>query len=873
MQPHPYTPRRTMNPLRKSGVLRGAACCMLGLGLLVLVPPVLAEQTKKPTPEPKLTIVTASAHCDWTWAHSRQWHEDRYAQIIHDVLLLMRKYPRYVWQLENENEELSAFLKKAKVQWPEMIDEFWNRVREGRIEVIVAISDPRLNEVYPETTVRNLVLGKQYFRRHAPGIKQPAYHAVDLMVGHSQMPQILAKAEYKYFMFSRPAAKKAVFWRTGLDGTRILCALQHYSLEGAVAGGVCLQSNSNDDILPSEGLAKAAETWDPAKRIMATSARYFEEVEKAGDQVPELHGVLDSLESFCCGTGLLGNRNLYTLNNQHEDLLLNVEKARAMAAMAGTMCAKPATDALWHDLLSCVGHAILWSWKPDYEERFQKVQQTRAAGQKALDEALAAVARGIQFRQEAGSPLVVFNFQAWPVSGPVEFAFEGDPNGLELRDSSGRPIQSQWIEDGPAGTCRLAFVAEEVPACGYRTYYLAQADRGGPARPAVQQGLGPVDNGLCRLEMDAQGRIRAGDVKRGATMGAPDAGSLGDVVFYDTPRPADWMMNGPLGRRHDWLAQPEAFRSVQGSVFASLRATGTIGPHVIRREVRLWAKSPRIEYSIEIDAKDGCGIFFVRCSLPVAGRVYAGIPFGAEPRENLAQEPFRGEMFALGYPEAYCATRWTDVSSDRSGYTFIAPHGMHNGYQYRAKERALEFALLRVRPMPQGVWAQVHPWLQGTGTHRWRCALVPHQRTWREAATYRDALECHVPLLAYSPAVGVGRASLARAPVVASAAGKDVASFAHVSPADVVLSSLRCVGPVQERGSPVLEIRLYETLGQKTDAVIRLAAPVQSVQETNFLGEPTSELGKVEAAGREIRLEVPPWKIATLRVTLGRMAD
>lgn len=855
-------------------MLRRTMCCMLVVGLLACVSRVLAQQAKRPTPEPKLTIVTASAHCDWTWGHSRAWHEERYAQIIHNVLLLMRKYPRYVWQLENENEELSAFLKKAKTEWPEMIDEFWKRVREGRIEVIVAISDPRLNEVYPETTVRNLVLGKQYFRQHAPGIKQPVYNAVDLMVGHSQMPQILAKAEYKYFMFSRPAAKKAVFWRTGLDGTRILCALQHYSFESATVGGICLQSNSGDDTLPAESLALAAETWDPAKKVMGTNARYFEEVEKAGAQIPELHGSLDSLESLTCGTGLLGNRNLYTWNNQNEDLLLGIEKARVMAAVAGTDCAKPAMDALWHDLLSCVGHAILWSWKPDYEERFQKVQQVRADGRKALDETLSAVARGIRFRQEAGSPLMVFNFQAWPACGPVEFVLEGDPTGLVLRDSSGRPVATQWVEGGPAGSCRIAFVAEQVPACGYRTFFLTRADRGGPARPTVRKGLGPIDNGLYRLEMDAQGRIRASDTKRGAALGAPDTGGLGDVVLYDAPRPTDWRMNGPLSQRHGWLAQPEEFRFTQGPVFASLRATGVIGPHVIRRDVRLWAKSRRIEYLIEIDAKEGCGIFFMRYPLEIAGRVYAGIPFGAEPRENFDREPFRGESFAQGYPEAYYATRWTDISNGQFGYTFVAPHGMHNGYQYKAQERALEFALLRVRPMPQGAWGhQVHPWIQGTGTHRWGCALVPHERSWREAATYRDVLECHVPLLAYSPAAGAGRASLAPAQVAASAAGKDAASFAEVSPAGVVLSALRCVEPTQEGRESVWEIRLYETLGEKADAVIRLAVPVQAVQETNVLGEPTAELGKIEASGQEIRLRIPPWKIVTLRVTPGKMSQ
>ena len=176
------------------------------------------EQSPRPAPEPRLTVVTTSAHCDWTWGHSRAWHAERYAEIIRNVLLLMRQYPHYVWQLETENEELAPFLEQAGRKWPELIDEFWQRMREGRIEVIGAISAPRLCEVYPETMARNLVLGKQYFRRHAPGIEQPVFHAVDVMVGHSQMPQLLAQAEYRYFVFSRPSQQKLVFWRTGLDG-------------------------------------------------------------------------------------------------------------------------------------------------------------------------------------------------------------------------------------------------------------------------------------------------------------------------------------------------------------------------------------------------------------------------------------------------------------------------------------------------------------------------------------------------------------------------------------------------------------------------------------------------------------------------------
>ena len=103
--------------------------------LLLSAGPCLAAAQGPPgAAEPRLTVVTTSAHCDWTWGHSRAWHADRYAEIIRNVLLLMRQYPHYVWQLETENEELAPFLERAAQKWPELVDEFWQRVREGVYE-------------------------------------------------------------------------------------------------------------------------------------------------------------------------------------------------------------------------------------------------------------------------------------------------------------------------------------------------------------------------------------------------------------------------------------------------------------------------------------------------------------------------------------------------------------------------------------------------------------------------------------------------------------------------------------------------------------------------------------------------------------------
>lgn len=142
----------------------------------------------------------------------------------------------------------------------------------------------------------------------------------------------------------------------------------------------------------------------------------------------------------------------------------------------------------------------------------------------------------------------------------------------------------------------------------------------------------------------------------------------------------------------------------------------------------------------------------------VTGNATAGIPFGVESRDNLKNELFRADLDVWaggGFPEGYDATRWTDVSDSEFGYTFICPPGMHTGYEFKKNDKSLEFILLRTRSMPDDEFRQCPLSLQGVGRHTWRCALVPHESTWREALSYRQALEQHNPLLAHSPLFGL----------------------------------------------------------------------------------------------------------------------
>jgi alpha-mannosidase len=848
--------------------------------------------------EPRLTIVNIASHCDWSWVHTRAWHEDRYADMIHDYLILMRTNPKLVWQLETVNEQLQPFLDKAEREWPGLTDEFWQRIKEGRIEVVSGYSNPRLSEVYPELFVRSLVLGKEYFRRHVPDIHQPIFEAPDLMVGASQVPQILAQAGYRYFMFTRPVSQQAVFWRKGLDGTRILSCKDVYGypeLQGKPGGAfpgikalpIWRYAIGCDDMSPTQAIIDQTTSGDPKKRVLSTMLRFFQECEKYSDQLTELAGPLDSC-NYYTSAGLHGNANIYTLNNRNEDLLLSLEKAQAMAAMLDRSSTRVPVDALWQDVLSCCGHAIEWSWKEDYAERMAQGRHTREKARRFLEEALSAIASAVPISPQRGSPLVVFNFHEWPVSGPVEFAVDNGTEGLTLTDAEGGSVPLQFVAEDAENGPRVAFNATSVPACGLKTYFIRRVPDGGLAASNSQNagkqsdGKSPtIENDFYRITVRPSGQLEVFDKTRNQILGSPPTGGLGDLAIYDMPPSGDtWLHVGPPGKRRDWQPAVDRCQTAQGPVFASLTIPGAIGSHAITREVRLWRNSPRIEFGVTLDtAQRDNGVFCIRFPLGISGKVVAGIPFGVESRDHLGQEPFRGETFCTGFPEGYDATRWTDVSSSDFGYTFICPPGMHTGYAFKKSDQTIEFILNRFQPMPKDNFSRAARSLDGRGQHHWWCALVPHAGTWAEAKSYRQALEQHVPLLAWSPVGGLERGSASPVPELnkperprqdaalpADLRPQPAASLVEVSPANVVLSTMRLARPAKPGDRPPLELRLYESAGKPADVVIRFHRPPVSAAETNLLGEAILNAGKIEVSGHEVHFRIEPWKIVTLRI-------
>ncbi len=114
-----------------------------------------------------------------------------------------------------------------------------------------------------------------------------------------------------------------------------------------------------------------------------------------------------------------------------------------------------------------------------------KYEFSKAEASRIIVENLAQLATKVITHTEKGRPLVVFNSMNAqrndPVSVEVNFSFN-EAFGVELSNTAGKRIDAQLSQtenyaNGSIKRAFLCFIAEQVPAIGYTTYYLKASDK------------------------------------------------------------------------------------------------------------------------------------------------------------------------------------------------------------------------------------------------------------------------------------------------------------------------------------------------------------------------------------------------------------
>ena len=797
-------------------------------------------------PRDLTALLIGHAHIDlnWLWRWEETVHDVAF-QTFSGTLAQMAKKPGLTFA-----QSQAAVYEAIEKNYPELFRSIRDKIREGTwIPVGGMWVEPDLNMPDGEALARQLLYGKRYFLDK---------FGVDVQVGwnpdsfghNAQLPQILARAGIKYYVFGRCAPDKTVaFTWQGKDGSRQLAYVPQGWYNVSLRNGVkevvvdaAKMSPLRDImILYGEGdhgggprdadllaIDKYGKDRSHPKLKFTTPRDFFKGLEKLADKLPVVDKELNFTFPGCYTTQVETKAN----NRKGEGLLVTAEKFSALATALGYRDYYPERDLdeAWKIVLRNQFHDILdgSSIGPVYDEVRGFYEEAFARGRRALDFSLEAITNAIDTRGP-GVPLVVYNGLAWPVSGPVvcDVPRRGLEGSFQVFDVGGADVAFQIVPPpaGSAGaTVRLVFVANEVPSLGYALFRVVPAEKAPEFGAGLTAGPDFLENEFLRISLDPKtgwitslkDKARGREVVRGpanvlqAIADEPESMSAWEIGLKGAPE------NIGAGG-----AKVEVLES--GPVRAVVRVTSLFRRSSFTQDIVLYRSLPRIDFRVAADWQERN--VMIKAAFPLDlrnGRAEFEIPFGSVTRPTDGVE--------------VPALRYVDLNEDPGGSGAAL---LNDGrYGYDVKDNVVRISVIRgaTNPDPEA----------DRGRHAFGYALFPHAADGKPGEVTRRGYEFNTPLLVRTAMAHPGPLPAAR-------------GFVHVGPDNVVLSALKMETGYNNRN---MIVRLYETQCRKTEASIEWPWPVQAV-ETDLIERP---LKRIESEGAILRLTLAPYEIKTVRI-------
>jgi len=733
----------------------------------------------------------------------------------------------------------------------------------------------------------------------------------------AQLPQIFNKCGIKYFTFWRgcpvqgfPEEPPSEFLWEGIDGTQILT---HWMPLGYGAGLIPYgerryvyfipitekniaikflenlvdmlksKASTNNLFIPNGGdftppqrfVPELVREWrkqrDDLEIHIATPNQFFKVVEASSvENLPIIKGEFNPIFRGTYSTRI----KIKQANRRIENLYLTAEKFTAIASLLGfSYPEKELEKALKLILLNQFHDAINGEVIDEvYEKMMEDYKRVEDICNDILEDALRSIVERIDTKGE-GIPIVVFNQLSWRRTDVVEvkLAFgEAGIRGISLRDLHGRDVPFQLARasknpDGTLNSVNLVFIAEGVPALGYKTYFAIPTNQPNiqgfetgirtsaeNRSPYAQKGLYRIENQYYSITIDPVSKMVTSVYDKEADREALKTEKyLGNVLFNEPDYGSVCHVNGNIDAHNKSIpikdlpdpevaentirCVPSGIISEGGPVRATISVHGRLSGAEFRQHITLYDKIRRIDFKTEIKFEGEHQR--IRVAFPVnvdGGEIWHEIPYGAVSRGE-------GE---------YPAINWMDLSNQDYGVTLINQGLPGNSIvknvmlitllrsidaMYLGSPFGNDSRLERVGKMYLEKAGQVYNYCPmgrkalEKGAHTFKYALYPHKDTWREAKSYKTALEFNNPLIPIKAEKHEGLLPKEQ-------------SFLSVQPDSLIVTAVK-------KSDENILIRLYEAEGKEVEGKSRFFKPIKSAWETNCIED------------KQIRIEVEENKV------------
>jgi len=761
--------------------------------------------------------VIPQAHIDLAW----KWpYEPDTIGFIHDTYeghaSLLEADPAYTYC----QSQIVTF-EEVRVRWPELFFRIKALVDEGRWEMVGGEwVEADHNLPCGESLVRQHLYGQRYLRKHF-GVESSVGWSPDSFGHCGNYPQILREAGLSSFIFKRPHTDEKLvlptvpFYWTGIDGTRVLSFRTHNKGRGRVTemdegervalGLMDLWSRLGcGDRGGVNNFDDLPDLIAGAEWTFSTPSRYVEALTSEYRAFPTHTGDLNYTFEGCYTT----QAHVKAGNRRCENLLLSAEALSSMAWLEGADYPQAALRDAWLLVLLHQFHDDLpgSGIAEIYEDTLADYAVVEETAREATGAACAYLAGRIDTTGD-GLPVVVWNTCSWPRTGCVEVKSPGiSAEGLVAVGPTGLAEPVQATEGG------VMFVARRVPALGWAVWHLREG-----ASVATE-------GGGVTAELDDRGRLASVRARGSELLSAPVSYVLCDEGDYPKGPGAAWDL-GLTGAQAELTPLGPPVVEESGPVRWTVVSRFGLGDCVLEQRVRLLRHCRHVELDLSIDWHEVDKL--LRLHVPV--RAGTGVSCRRETPYGVESAPTTGREFP--------AQSWVDVSGPNTGLALVND----SRYGHSVDGSVLRLSLLRCTTFPDE--------RSDEGEFAVSLQLHPHVGARSEAELARAGRGMNAPLLAQTTDAHGGDLPPAH-------------SFISVDSTAVHVGSVK----LAEDGG-ALVMRLWETAGAGTDALVRTGFPLGACADANLLEDARYAIPSDDGA---LALHFGPYDIRTIAIKPGR---
>jgi alpha-mannosidase len=833
-------------------------------------------------------FLNGNSHIDsaWLWP----WTEtvEAVRRTFGTATQLMQEYPDYTF-----SQSAAQHSEWIVEKYPQINNEIKKRIKEGRWEIVGGMwVEPDLNMPDGESLVRQLLVGKRYFKQQ---------YGVDVRIGWNpdsfgytwQLPQIYKKSGMDYFITAKLNTNEthklpfSLFWWQSPDGSKVLTylprkydnvnlSLARISADLAPTLGFSPGLTSQMDMYgigdhgggPTRVVLDEGRRWMQPDKVaprmkFATAQSFFNAIEpKLASDSPlwSYRSINDYHPPASAGGDRITiptwqdelyyefHRGVLTTQAKHhrymreaEEQVLNAEKYASLAWLSGDSYPGPELTETWtkvlfnqfHDLAAGSGIGVI------YKEAAKDYEQVRWATNEVSAKALATVASEVNTRAAGEVPVLVFNPLAWTRSGLVTVDVQMPANvrgGLTVLDSKNQVIPVKILSSNQrTNTYKLLLDVPDVPSMGYKVLHVAAGNKSFTSDLKVN-GL-TLENAALRVTVDPKtGWITSLYHKKGNFETLAPGGQGNQLqTFADNPKCCDaWNIDPGTLDHPVILSKVDSVKIVENDPLrATIRVARSWQNSKFIQDITLYAGADQVDISNDIDWHEKHQLLKVAFPLSASGNnATYEIAYGTIERPTTRNNSWEETRFEVA------ALRWADLGNAERGFSLIN----ETKYGYDAKDNVLRLSLLRSPTSPDPDADQ--------GRHQFRYSLYPHAGDWKQALTERRGYEYNYQLTATQVQPHVGSLPLEY-------------SYLSVQPENVVLTAVK-----KAEDADGLIIRVFEWAGKSSEVKIKVPPSATSATVTNLMEKPEGPALKV--VDDTVTVPIHPFEILSVRVNYSK---